>query len=560
MRQLARALAVHRLYDGDTNAAAFREAAARVDASARDALASGSIAVALIAGRFVVDDEPIADEQLDRLAQVCFERRIQHLELRAPPPPDQLAAFLTAVTGDATDGVDATLARAGVTAIVVRDHTPDAAAGQDLAEHLLTLSTWTQTVGEDAIDEAPATQVTPSTDAATLYDRLSQAATSLPGDATVRSSFTRHAYDLMTELSVAQQPRFGRLVLDAAPTDPFADRFLGHLTDTQLAELVVRIAEHEGSHPATLARQVTADGGRHSALPSLVHEIIAATPPIAREDGAAASPLSQAVPSTPEQARQLGLRALRDYLGSRPRTDQFDAVIDAVIDRLRTDLMQGDHVMVAAVMDTLDQASGLDDTIADALRRPIEQTLDAALVGRLAASATAAGRPVHPGLLRPFGVHALVPLLSALPSLPTAAHRRLVDALVGIIPDQRDQVTELVPALPTPVVAELATIVAAIGGARMLPLLTRLADHRSPEVLDHVVAALTMQDVSAAAPLLARIAQRTDDRAIQRRCIQALTDHRTPTSRELLLTLSQASGLARRDRRRAAAAAGRGRG
>lgn len=568
LRQLAVGLSVHRLYPNDPGAPAFVAACTRIREQAAQAVAGGPVHVELRSGHLVLDDDR-DDQGLERLAQACFERRVEHLYVVHPPAPDELSALFTTLSTDPTDveaagGVATLLERAGVRSMLATEEDPAAAQGEELPEHLASIAAWTEVVADEAVEQALAIRLAPDDDAGSLYARLREAGTSLPEDATARSPFYRHADALLAELPATEQPVFGRLVLDAARSETFAERFLGHLTDHRLAELLVRVAEHEGTHPAVLARELGSAGGRGASLPRLTLDLVSGpAPPWSAPPPTGVHPLVAAFPANADQGRALALTALLDVLLHQPRPEHLEAIVQAATGQLRADLLAGDLTAVVELLTTLDWVRELTGAGRDhPLQRPWSDALDAETVAGLAAEAAAAGDPRRLDHLRPFGAEAIPPLLTVLSADPAPAVRGVVnDTLVRLVPDHLDVVYLEISRQPPEALAQLADVLGRIGGSRVLALLGRLCHHPSALVLLPTIDALAGQHATAAVPLLAAITARTDDRDVQARCVDAIARHGGREGSQQLHTFARRSSspLPFRLRRRAARAARRSR-
>lgn len=568
LRQLAVGLSVHRLYPGDPGAPAFVAACTRIREEAEQALATGPVHVELRSGQLLLDDER-DDPGLERLAEACFERRVEHLYVVRPPASDELSALFTTLSTDpatveSAGGVAALLDRSGVRSMLATEEDPAAAQGEELPEDLQAIAAWTEAVPDEAIEAALTIRLEPDDDAHRLYARLRRAADTLADEVSARSPFYRHADTLLAGLPVDQQPVFGRLLLDAAAGEAFAERFLGHLTDHRLAELLVRVAEHEGTHPAVLARQLGSVGARGATLPRLTLDLVSGPAPARPTPAPAAGhPLVASFPADADQGRALALTALLDVLLSEPRGEHLEQIVQAASARLRTDLLAGDLTAALELLTTLDEARDLTGGgRSHPLQRPRREALDTATVAELAAGAAAAGDPRRMDRLRPFGATAIPPLLAVLSSDPDPAVRGQVnDTLVRLVPDHLDVVYQEISRQPPEALAELAGVLGRIGGSRVLPLLNRLALHPSPTVLLPTIAALAGQHPSAAVPLLGAIPARCDDPEVRRHSIDAIGRLGGREAREQLQALARRSSspLPRGLRRHAARVARRSR-
>jgi hypothetical protein len=618
LRQLTVGLNVHRLYEGNQQLAPVRSALDRIRAAATIALERGPLEVDIRSGRFVLDGRELVGDPSGRLAQACFERRVEHLRLVRVPEDRELGTWFTALDREppeveAEGGLPTLLERAGVTALVALEDVPDPTSGEADAQHLLAAGEPAPKEDDNALERALAIRLLDDEDATSLYARLQQAAASLPDDTAARSPFYRHAADLVAGLSPVEQARFGRLVLDMAGTDdratqaagldldwhdPFAERYLGHLTDVRLADLVVAVAGLDGADPAALAHRVATACGRHpnvarmadrpspgaaddrpsdaaaslgegnaAAAPYRPPEGHAAAParPGEPADAAAATatatrtdehPLRAAFPADVADRRRLAMTALVDFLVNDPRPDQLRAVGDNLTTRLRVEVAEGDVDGVRQLLDTLTEAAELTDAAPD---DPLHDARRHAIDGQLVADVLRETGTLPPERFRPFGAAAIGALVAILaPQHPPAVRRSVADLLVELAPDHLDALEAELAHRPPPVLAELVGVVARAGGARTVPMLTRLAHHPSSEVLLRVVAALQARD-GTELPLLATIATSTSDPEVQERCLDALAEHPDPRAVEQLGLLARrgSSPLPRKLRRRAKALARR---
>lgn len=69
---------------------------------------------------------------------------------------------------------------------------------------------------------------------------------------------------------------------------------------------------------------------------------------------------------------------------------------------------------------------------------------------------------------------------------------------------------------------------------RVIPVISRLAQHRDPVLLLRVIDVVARVDPAAAAPILGAIVSRSDDRRVQRRGLEELAARPVPAGRSLL--------------------------
>lgn len=568
LKQLAVGLSVHRLYPEDPGTPAFVAACTRIRERSEQALSGGPVHVELRSGQLIFDDDR-DDQSLARLAEACFERRVEHLYVVSPPQPEELSALFSVLCTapaavDAAGGVATLLDRAGVRSVLATEEEPAAARGAELPAHLTGIADPGAPGVGDAVGAAVRIQLEPDDDARTLYARLGRTAATLPEDAVARSPFYRHADGLVAQLPVAQQPAFGRLLFDAQQTDPFAARFLGHLTDHRLAELIVRVAEHEGIHPATLARQLGGTGSRGATLPRLALDLL--DDPVPRSDASPGSPgtqLAVAFPNDPGQGRTLALTALLDVLLNDPRPELLERILLAITEQLRHHLLTDEPSPMIELLTVLRRAHDLNGWGGDRpLQRPWTDTLDAETVAALAVDAERVADSRRTDQIRIFGANAVRPVLEVLSTQPPPAiHRALSDTLATLVSDHLDALYHHLGELPPESLAALAGVLARLGGHRVLPLLDRLALHPSSTVLLPTIDALAGQHPSAALPLLDVVLRRNQDLEVRRHVIEIIAGFDADDARAQLRTLARRSSspLPFRLRRLAARAARRSR-
>lgn len=558
LSELAIGLSLHRLYAGGSGTDSLRASHERIRQAATTALADGPVEVEVRSARLLIDGRPHHAGGVDRLAGACFARRVEHLVVAAPPSGAELTALFEALSQEpatvaADGGVPTLLAKRGVEAILASEDDPAPESGDELADQLLGMADL-DTAGDQALAHALSVELRPDDDAGSLHSRLSTVADDLPDQAAARSPFYRHATGLVAGLPADQQARFGRLVIDAAERDRFSERYLGHLPDDELAELIVRVAEHEGSHPAPLANEVATAHGRHAAVSRLTLDFSVGarlgsdtsdTQPTDSE-AARSHPLAAAFPDDAHEGRQLAMTALLDFLANEPRDDQRESVRQAVIHRLRAGVGVGDLQLVTELLYAADASVALDPR--EALSDVREHVLDAETVS----AALRLGAQTAVPVLRPFGAAAVRPLLLSLdPERGAPVVAAAAESLVQLLPPHLEVVTSELIRLPRPAVTELVAVLDRLEEVDVLPLLSRLAGSRDADVLERVVAALRDRAPATTAPVIARIAVRTDDRHVQARCLEALAHQRTDSSRALLdqLAARSSSPLPRRLRR-----------
>ena len=574
LRQLAVGFGVHRLYPGDVTTSAFVAAVERIQAAATEALTAGGVAVEVRSGRFLVGGQPIEDETTRRLAQACYERRIEHLVVDRPPGRDELGRWYELLSRDPHDieeagGMEAMLAAAEVASIRSAAGAPETTSGEEVRDELLDLADWVETLPEEpTAEEVAELTLRPGETAPSLYDRLSDLSDRIVADGTVRSTFFRRAAWLIDGLTPEGRAGFGRLVIDNLEAHPFAERFAGHLNDLALASLVVAVARQEGGSPYQLARHVSRVAGRHGTLLRLVeaiednlHDESSAEPTaeapsgtrtrapqvgtvdpelvtgIAAELTVEHRELVEAFPDDAVAGRHLALTALVDVMMAGPLVEQREMILSNVVEHLRAAVRSGDGQAVADLQWALARARAVDDPdVVAAIDRARRGALNTEVVAEAASALAREGRRLDVEVLEPFGSAAIEPVATAVGAdVADAVARRLVDLAGELGRDHPATLHETVAHQRPEVVARLLPVVARDEAS--LPLLARLAQRSEDVLLASVVEALESRPARDAAPIVATVARRAAGAALHRHCLDVLAGQ-GPAGREQLLALA----------------------
>ena len=571
LRQLAVGLGVHRLYPGDLRSSAFVAAVERIQEAARSALAEGPVVVEVRSGRFVVAGEVVADDTTVRLAQACYERRVEHVAVDDVPNADELGAWYELLSRppqaiEEGGGMETLVGAAGISSLRSAAGIPEPAKGEEVPAHLLGLADWAGAVPEEpTAEEVAELELRPGESARDLYRRLRALSDRIVTDGRVRSTFFRRAAWLVDSLTPSDRAVFGRLVLDRVRTESFAERYVGHLNDLALATLIVTVAGHEGSDAEELGRQVSVTAERHGTLLRLVVAVRARLGDPAPPTSGARTPEGQMSPVAPiavdqdlvsgvatavaqehdqlvgdfpadaAAGRKLALLALVDVFLSEPLVDQRAELLANVTERLREAVMRGDAPLVAEVLAALRRASQVASPESSAaIERTWAQVLTGPVVAAAAVTASREDRRLTAEVLRPFGPAAVGPTLQAVGAdVAEPIAKDLATLLVEVAGAHRGTLHEQVARQRPEVIARLLPLVAGRADLAVMPLLSRLALRSEPEVLNVVVDVLAEQPPSSAAPTLALIARRAPDTTLQRRCLQALSGLGAPGREEL---------------------------
>lgn len=534
LRQFAIGLSVHRLYPGNPQASAFVAAVDRIGAVVAAGLTGGPIRIEVRSGRFVVDEQPIEGDGVDRLAQACFERRVEHVVVDAEPTLEELAALFELLSTDAGSieedgGMAAALSARGVTSIRAATGAPEPASGEEVPEHLLGLADWVEAVDEEVTDADASLELEPGESGAQLYDRLSRLAADLPDDGTRRTSFFQRASWVAGSLPLDERAQFGRRLIDRLSTEPFAERYAGHLTDVAFAGVIADVAQREGIDPVALATEVGAAAGRHTTLQQLLATTPVTTvdeaPPEADEQGYPEDArLRDGFPQTEEQGHHLAALALADVLLNEPREEQFVRILDNATEQLGVAIALGQLTAAGGVLQALETAGERGPgRIAARVGQPRSRALTAPIVAEAVTAMAASGRTLEPEVFTAFGSAAIEPIIGALSQDPRARTAAwLVDALVPLATDHLDVLQAALGRQRPEVVAGLVPVIGRVGGPRLVPVLSRLALRDEPVVLRAVVDTMAQHDPVTGAPVIVLVCRTTSDRAIRNHGLDTL--------------------------------------
>lgn len=566
LRQLAIGLSVHRLYPDNPQASAFVAATDRIAGAASAALTGGPVRIEVRSGRFVVDGHPIEGDGIDRLAQACFERRAEHVGVEAVPTIQELATWFEVLSMDATSieqqgGMAVVLSARAVRSIRASAGAPEPASGDEVPEHLLGLTDWVEAVDEEVTDADITLELGPGESGAQLYDRLARLAADLPADGARRTSFFQRASWVAESLPFDDRAEFGRRLLDRLSTEPFAERYAGHLTDVAFAGVIAGVARREGTDPVALATQVGAEAGRHTTL----QQLLATAPPatageFAPDGGPAAYPedawLRDGFRQDDGQAYRLAALALVDVLLNDPREEQVIRILDNATEQLGAAIAAGRFAAASGVLEALEIVQEVGPaTISTRTGQPRSRALTAPIISDAATAVAASGQTLDPEVFAAFGSAAIEPLIGALaqdPQARTAAW--LVDALVPLAIDHLDVLQASLGRQGSEVVASLVPVIGRAGGPQTVTVLSRLSLRGEPVVLHAVVDTLAQQDPVNAPPTIARICHTTSDKPLRHHCLDvlaALPDGRGRPHLEDLGTKGSGSSLPWSARRRA---------
>lgn len=514
LRALAIGLSVYRLYPDSPTASSFVTACDAIRVAATTALRSGPVRVEVRSAQLVVGDEPVTDPGVERLAEACFERRVELVGVDAVPTVAELRSWFELLSTDVDEldragGVSAMLHTRGISSILTTSRAPQPSSGEDRATELLGPADWT--IAEQRSDELGELQLEPGESGPALYTRLSELAASLSDERSARTAFFQRAGWVVADLPRHERAVFGITLFDRVTNEGFAERYVGHLTDVALADMVADVAWFLGLDPVELAAEVAVKAGRHATLVQLfetgamgvLRRAVAADEVVLPDDPT----LVAGFPETPEEGRVLAATALVDVLLNGPRQEHLEGIVDNLTTRLREAVVAGAPEPVRALLGALDEVARVGSRqLVARTELPRQQALDPATLSRGCAAATSAGRSFDPQVLIPFDVHAVAPLIAALGDNPDGPTRSRLLVVLGVVGAQHIGVVTAALDRQSPERAvRLAPMVAEATGLDVVSLLSDLALRAPPPVLHEVIDALADRDPDGAAPVVARI-------------------------------------------------------
>jgi hypothetical protein len=550
MRQLWLGLSTYRLYPENPHRPGFADAVERIAAAAAEALSFGFVDLEIRGERFVLRGEPLPTEDaVERLALVCFERRVERLTVvSVPDAPDleRLYATLARTPADLEEagGVERALEASGVTSISLSplgpgeveeaDHVPAdvaaAAGSRRLDVDVLASELMVEDLHGSAEDQAE-----------TLLARLRQVMeVGLPEGARIDTHAAVH--DVLTDLPVEVRRSMVEMLVDRVRDDPVAGRLIGTMSNAELTRALVDVGSSGRRDPVELARQLAAAGVRQVDIIDLTraleagHEdagtIIAGLEQLGVElgeegggpgGGSVLEVLSQylsategddvrsvqdAIASTGEEQRAAQVLAVADYLALETDMEREGEALAIWSDELRRALSERDERAVTALIQPVRDVllGGTEDRPA-LFQAYVRRALTPEVVLEAVTAEAADGHPRLAAMLAPFAEDGVEVLLDLLADEQDRQRRAL---LLGAL-------RRISPAHPAPVVARLrderwyvvrnaVSILGSVRNPSVVPRLAEAARHRSPEVRREVPEAIANAGGAAAVPYLVDLA------------------------------------------------------
>lgn len=595
LRQLALGLSTYRLYPGEVEQPAFVAASERIRDVAEIALAARIVHFDLRAGHFqTADGEILEDDHVARLADAAYVRGIEHLHLRAVPTVEELDGLFEVLSLPEEDVIAAprgaeSLARArGITSVSVGAVAPRPGDAGTVSVDLLgpeQLALWDEMLQPDELVSAVLEGFEGSTAAKAdqVYRRLKQIEAELP-DAFGRSAeFVDAVERVVSALPDELRREFAALAMMRAGSDTLAERFLSHLTDSDLTDLLALVAEG-GADPTDLARRLQQVVGRQSTFVDLVDAMFGPRAAAGLDEGedptlatvtaashandvrpAVADLVSQRVaagyapnaaairavfPETAEEQNAVALTAFRDYLQVIDPGPLFDGALEGWRTALRDVLSQRDVAGVSRFVDAVVTADVGPDQHR-AVRAALKGVLDPELVAEMAQWAREDGDIDQVrSLLAIFDTIAVDGLLDALAAEEDRGRRAVMLGMVTELGEgHADLVAKRLDDNRWYVVRNAVTILGRIRGKGSLSALVKAASHPSSAVRREVVRSLVGIAGVDAVPYLARLGADDDD-GVAKAAVGALAAMSDPAATAALVQLARNAG-AMETRRRA---------
>jgi hypothetical protein len=538
LRQLSSGLSAYRLFPGDLRQPSFVAAVERIRGAAEKALRWGSVETEILGARFRTASGPVmSDERIERLALACYQHRAERLSVRAVPDTHDLAVLYEALSTQPDDGsvegIGTALRVAGVTSIGVSELAPQATEALDdgLSPSVEQRALWQrledpESLAADLLDESLKSILE---QAQALFRRLQKLVALLPGKQTKAFELYRRLHEVVAQLPDPVRRALALLLIQRAGQDPLAERFIGTMTDAELARVLVDLGADGGPDPRGLAAHLVAMGARRDDLVDLTEALLAGQEEagtilaglervgITVHRPTAGSAVAETVselaargllgmgqddvrairevfPQSEEDQLRLALEAVKDYLSIESDLEKLGEVLTVWSHEVGEALGARDLERVDQLLDAAQGVrSGTSETdgekratIKAFLRRVLDRPLLAKVVSLSDGDAASTVR-----LLGRFGEIAVESLLEDLADEEERGRRALLLGLLSeMARSHRGPVTARLSDPRWFVARNAVTILYRSGGADVVPLLVRAAGHPNPAVRREVVTGL----------------------------------------------------------------------
>ncbi len=550
LRQLWLGLSTYRLYPENPGRAGFVEAVERVGNAARDALAVGPVDVEIRGERFVLEGEFLPpDDAVDRLALVCFERRVERLTLVREPIASDLEALYRTLSSPAGEleeagGAERVLRDRGVTSVSLSPIGPGTVEEADHVPEDLEMPSSEPRMSSDVLASELMVEDlggSPQDQAEMLLARIRKVLGEA-GSGTAPPIETHSAFhNLLGDLPDDVRRSLVKILVDRVGQDELAERLIGTMSNAGLSRALVDIGRGGEGDAVTLARRLADTGVRHTDIVDLTKAleagqedagtIIAGLEQLGVDlgeggdvatGGSVLDMLSQyltatagddvrsirsAIDTAPEEGGVQAL-AVADYLTLETDSERAGEALGIWSDELQRAIRDRDEQAVGALLQPVRNA-----LLAAGEERPalfdayVRRALDPDVVLDAVIADAADDRPHAAALFAPFG-------------------DRGVEVLFGLLADEEDRdrrallygaLRRTVPSHPRPllnrlndarwyVVRNAVTLLGTAGGQQTLPRLAEVARHPSEQVRREVPDALAAAGGPAAVPYLVALA------------------------------------------------------
>ncbi len=573
LRQLSAGLSAFRLFPGDLGQPGFVMAARRIHIAADRVLTVGPLDAEVKSDTFVVAEGPVAPEEgIERLAHACYERRVEIVRVRSVPTIDDLGNLYDVLSRPAEEvvaagGADPLLRATGMMSIALGELNPQAVRPQDTLQETKVEQQDLPAISEELTlppEDVEALGESPLDLAESMFGRFHAVVAALPQEIGSNLELYQMLRASVAALPEEQRRMLQAVLLDRALDDPLAERYIGTMSDTELARLVVDVAHRFERDPVEMAQRLVRFRLRGEDLVELTNAVVEDRTEsgtlLAGEDEVAISTamassrrrveeraeglelrpdegsdlmyetvgdlLSQSLlareqqdvlslreqfPSTDEAQRRSATNAIRDYLLVDEDLERLERVLAAWTETAREGLRQGDVRVVRDALDLLDgpraAAAGepgrvkLFDLYRSQLPEPgILQTL-------VERAKDPGGQARVEELLGPLGGMSVTALLELLETDQEPHERTIIISLAtDLARDHLDVVTARVGDRRPTVVRDAVTVAYRAGGASVLPTLDAASRHPAPDVREEAVRGLIAVAGSSAVTLLRDLA------------------------------------------------------
>lgn len=555
LRQISSGLSAYRLFPGDLRQPSFVAAVERIRSAAEKALAWGTVETEILGAHFRTASGPVtSDERIERLALACYQHRAERLFIRSIPDNHDLAVLYEALStqegeGAVAEGVGAALRVAGVTSIAVSELALQATDAEDerFAPSVEQRALWQrledpEALAKDLLDEGFESVLE---QAQSLLRRIQKLVALLPEKQAKAFELYRRLHEVVAALPDAVRRSLALMLVEMAGEDPVAERFIGTMTDAELARMLVDLGVDGGSDPQMLAARLVAVGARRDDLVDLTAALLAGQEEsgtilagldrvgIAVGSVGTGSTVAETVselaargllsmgqddikqirevfPHSEGDQTRLALEALQDYVGIESDLEQLGEVMTIWARELGEALRHRDAARVDRLLDAVeriraapDEAVGKKRTIVEAfLRRVLDRPLIAELV-----SVEEGATTTTISLLQRFGPIAVDCLLEDLAGEESRSRRALLlSVLAEMARGHRGPVTARLSDPRWFVARNAVTILYRSGGDDVVPLLVQARQHHHEAVRREVVTGLLEVAGLQALPELVQLA------------------------------------------------------